>query len=248
MQALAEPLVDVPDDVLREIGETVPVMFRWVDAHRELGCAWDHFRAERCARAPCACACHQGDTTETPPALEMGTEPASSAARARAGDEPWLHALGFPCWGPPTLCGAPGAPAERPSDITCPMCKLYLGSPRALEARAAKLEAETGPWVVVGLEVVGSETAPASPDAPSPSEEDTSIHASGFPGWGPPTLCGQPGKTPDVCGEITCPACNAILTGGCSALVARLEALEAEIGPPQKPQAGEPARRPRGDP
>ncbi len=59
------------------------------------------------------------------------------------------------------------------------------------------------------------------------------IHASGFPGWGPPTLCGEPGPTPHPCGEVTCEKCIDCATG--DGLFARVAALELEIGPPKVP-------------
>lgn len=66
------------------------------------------------------------------------------------------------------------------------------------------------------------------------SEPIMITHSRGFPGWGPPTLCGAEGPVPDPCGEITCPDCVPIV-GSAPKLMARVEALAAEIGPPKEP-------------
>ena len=58
------------------------------------------------------------------------------------------------------------------------------------------------------------------------------IHGSGFPGWGPPTLCGQAGLLPEGgCGEVTCDNCVEILVDH-EGLAKRAAELEATIGPP----------------
>jgi hypothetical protein len=63
------------------------------------------------------------------------------------------------------------------------------------------------------------------------ASSESPVHASGFPAWGPPTLCGREGPTPPGgCGEVTCEACFEMLRDP-RKLVARVDALEAEIGP-----------------
>lgn len=67
--------------------------------------------------------------------------------------------------------------------------------------------------------------------AEDPGPDPDVVHASGFPGWGPPTLCGEPGKTPQGCGEIGCEKCCEILCSD-GGIAKRCQELDDEIGPP----------------
>lgn len=63
---------------------------------------------------------------------------------------------------------------------------------------------------------------------------DPVVHGRGFPGWGPPSMCGEEGPVLQGCGEITCPNCCGILFEPAK-LMARLEELERTVGKPVVP-------------
>lgn len=85
-----------------------------------------------------------------------------------------------------------------------------------------------------GIDVPATVSGPAAFGAGYTVPAIEPVHSRGFPGWGPPTLCGRDGRVPEVCGFITCESCLDLLDN-VEALGARAKALEAEIGTPVAP-------------
>lgn len=67
------------------------------------------------------------------------------AELGRLMDSGFVHARGFPDWGPPTMCGAPGPVPNPCGEVTCPTCVTIVGDGATLAARAAAVEREHGP-------------------------------------------------------------------------------------------------------
>lgn len=71
-------------------------------------------------------------------------------------------------------------------------------------------------------------------------EPEPIVHARGFPGWGPPTMCGEGQPSTESPAVITCEVCCDIL-GDPAKLVAQVAELERTIGKPTL--RGAPVRR-----